>query len=128
MLAVAEMEVTSLKDGVAGTYRVAAFPTAVRTIMPAAWRALAGFEPHTVAEATDFQVQLALVAEGIGVALIPELGATNVPATARLLPLRNPVHRNVIVVTRHASAGDPGLRRVQNAIADAASRRLPATT
>ena len=230
MLAVAEMEVTSLQDGIAGTYRVAAFPTAARTIMPSAWRALAdteggdiqlrlvemepsnalpaltagdvelvvahsysnmppvtspgltvtqiateavhlavhesqwtgspddavdlsdfaghdwivpgrewscydmvhratdlaGFEPRTVAEATDFQVQLALVAERVGVALIPELGAMTRPPGVVLLPLQNPVRRNVIVVTRRASAGDPGLARVQQAIADAAARRLPA--
>ena len=35
---------------------------------------LAGFTPHAVAEATDFSTQLALVAAGVGVALIPELG------------------------------------------------------
>lgn len=230
MLAVAEMEVASLNRGVAGTYRVAAFPTAARTIMPSAWRAvadteggsiqlrliemepsnalpalsagevelvvahsysnmppvaapglvvtqiatetvqlavhesqwsgdrgravdlgdfaghdwivpgsewtcydmvhratdLAGFEPRTVAEATDFQVQLALVAERVGVALIPELGATTVPPGVVMLPLTNPVHRNVIVVTRRASTADPGLLRVHHAIADAASHRLPA--
>jgi DNA-binding transcriptional LysR family regulator len=230
MLAVAEMELASLKDGVAGTYRVAAFPSAARSIMPIAWRALvdtegatiqlrlvemepsdalsalnsgevevvvahsysnmppvtgpglaitqiaservllavhesqwsgdsstpvrlgdfaghdwivpgrewtcfdmvhratdlAGFAPQTVAEATDFQVQLALVAQGIGVALIPELGATNVPVGVLLLELQNPVRRNVIVVTRRASAGDSGLIRVHKAIADAASERLPA--
>lgn len=231
MLAIAEMEVTSLQGGVAGTYRVAAFPTAARMIMPSAWRAiadteggkiqlrlvemepskalpaltagavevvvahsysnmppvtapgltvthiateavllavhesqwpgnadepvnlsdfaghdwivpgqewtcydmvhratdLAGFEPRTVVEATDFQVQLALVAEAVGVALIPELGATNVPPGVLMLELQNPVQRNVIVVTRRASAGDPGLLRVLDAISDAASDLLPAS-
>ena len=231
MLSVAEMEVAALKDGVAGTYRVAAFPTAAKAIMPSAWRALshseggriqlklvemepsialaaltsgevelalahnysnmppvsgpglvvtqiateevrlavhesqwsgdtsspvdlsdfaghdwivpgrewtcynmvhratdlAGFAPTTVAEATDFQVQLALVAEEIGVALIPELGALTVPEGVTMLKLRIPVQRNIIAVSRRASAGDVGLMRVQTAIADAAARLLPAS-
>ncbi len=231
MLAVAEMEIVSLKDGIAGTYRVAAFPTAARTLIPTAWRALAdaegtkiqlrlvemepsnalpalasgevelvvahsysnmppvtgpglvvtqiaaedvclavhesqwsgdpstpvdlsdfaghdwivpgrewtcynmvhratdlaGFEPRTVAEATDFQVQLALVAQQVGVALIPELGAANLPPGVLMLKLQNPVRRNIIVVSRRASAGDPALLRIQHAIADVASDRLPAS-
>ena len=230
MLAIAEMEAKSLRDGVAGTYRVAAFPTAAREIIPNAWKTLAdsgergiqlrliemepsnaipallagdvelavahhysnmppvtgaglaisqvaservrlavhesqwsgagygpvdlsnfaghdwivpgrewtcydmvhratdlaGFEPHTVAEATDFPVQLALVANGAGVALIPELGASSVPAGVVLLDLAAPIERNILLVSRRGSAGDPGLQRIQRAIADAAERRLPA--
>jgi DNA-binding transcriptional LysR family regulator len=229
LLAVAEMEVSSLKAGIAGTYRVAAFPSAARAIMPAAWRSiadsehgtvqlrmiemepslalpalsagdvelvvahsysnmppitgpgltvtqitseavrlavhesqwsgdasepvdlgefeahdwivpgrewtcfdmvhratdLAGFEPHAVAEATDFRVQLALVAEGVGVALIPELGAAEVPSGVVMLDLQNPIRRNVIIVTRRSSAADAGLLRVQDAITVAARNRLP---
>lgn len=229
MVAVAEMEAVALRDGAAGTYRVAAFPTAARWIVPTAWRSiidaddsgihlrvielepsesmaalssgdvelaiahhysnmppvsgaglsvrpiatervrlavnaaqwtgdsaapvnlgafagndwivpgrewtchdmvhratdLAGFEPRTVAEATDFQVQLALVAEGIGVALIPELGATDVPPGVVMLDLDAPVHRSIIAVTRRASAADVGLRRVGDAIAASAASRLP---
>jgi DNA-binding transcriptional LysR family regulator len=85
---------------------------------------LAGFEPNTVAEATDYQVQLALVAQGIGVALIPELGTTNVPDGVIMLNLATPIQRNVIVVVRRASAGDAGLQRIQQAITDAARERL----
>jgi DNA-binding transcriptional LysR family regulator len=230
MLAIAEMEAKSLRDGIAGTYRVAAFPTAAREIIPSAWRTiadagergiqlrlvemepsnaipalvtgdvelavahhysnmppvtgtglvisriagervrlavhesqwsgkgygpvelsifaghdwivpgrertcydmvhratdLAGFEPQTVAEATDFHVQLALVANGAGVALIPELGTTDVPAEVVMLDLAQPIHRNILLVSRRGSAADPGLRRIQQAITDAAERRLPA--
>jgi DNA-binding transcriptional LysR family regulator len=228
LLSVAEMEVVSLKQGSAGTYRIAAFPTSARTMMPRAWSSiardenrriqlrmvqmepsealpalvagdvelvvahsysnmppvaepglvvtqiasevvrlavheslwagdpeapvelsefaghdwivpghewscfemvhratdLAGFEPITVAEATDYQVQLALVAQGIGVALIPELGVSNVPEGVILLDLAAPVQRNVIIVSRRASAGDPGLQRIERAITDAARERL----
>lgn len=229
MLAVAEMEAKSLRDGVAGTYRVAAFPTAAREIIPNAWKAiadsgerglqlrlmemepskavpallagevelavahhysnmppvtgtglviseiaservrlavheshrsgegngpvdlgtfaghdwivpgrertcydmvhratdLAGFEPRTVAEATDFHVQLALVANGAGVALIPELGASDVPAEVVMLDLAVPIRRNILLVSRRGSVADPGLQRIQQAIVEAAERRLP---
>lgn len=230
MLAVAEMEAKSLRDGIAGTYRVAAFPTAAREIIPNAWRAiansgerglqlrlmemepsnaipallagdvelavahhysnmppvtgtglvvtqiaservrlavhesqwsgkgygpidlshfaghdwivpgrertcydmvhratdLAGFEPRTVAEATDYHVQLALVANGAGVALIPDLGASDIPADVVLLDLAVPIRRNILLVLRRGSAADPGLLRIQQAITDAAQQRLPA--
>jgi DNA-binding transcriptional LysR family regulator len=36
-LTLAEMEVSALCDGAAGTYRVAAFPSAARTIVAATW-------------------------------------------------------------------------------------------
>lgn len=41
MLAVAEMEIASIRDGAVGTYTVAAFPTAAAAILPAAWQAIA---------------------------------------------------------------------------------------
>jgi DNA-binding transcriptional LysR family regulator len=220
MLTVAEMEAASLRDGAAGTYRIAAFPTAARAILPAAWNAivsqqdlgvdlrleerepseaiaalaagevelavahwysnmppidevglvvrdvgservwlavndaafpatgdevaladfaahdwivpghertcyemveraceLAGFTPHAVANATDFRVQLALVGAGIGVALVPELGAIDPPAGVRLLALREPIFRHIVLVSRRGSAADAGLGRIQDAIA-----------
>lgn len=40
LLSLAEIDVRSLKDGVAGHYRVAAFPSAARTIVAALWRRL----------------------------------------------------------------------------------------
>jgi DNA-binding transcriptional LysR family regulator len=230
MLSVAEMEVVALKQGIAGTYRIAAFPSAARMLMPQAWKLiaeddeariqlrmvqlepnealpaliagdvelvvahsysnmppvaapglvvrrvatesvrlavnesqwsgdasapvdlaefahydwlvpgrewtcfemvhratdLAGFEPHVVGEATDYQVQLSLIAQGLGVALVPELGAVSVPDGVILLDLLAPIQRNVIVVSRRASAGDAGLMRIERAIADAAMERLPA--
>ena len=225
MLTVAEMEATSLREGASGTYRVAAFPTAARTILPGAWALLrasagegvqlriielepsesipalmsgdvelalahgysnmppitgvglvvteiasetvrlavkrsewfgddtapvnlsdfaednwivpsrewtcydmvhratdlAGFEPHAVAEATDYQVQLALVAVGMGVALIPTLGATDLPEGVVMLDVTSPIRRSIYLVARRASAADAGLQRIQDAIASAAA-------
>ncbi len=229
-LSVAEMEAAALRDGVAGTYRVGAFPTAASTIIPSAWKALneagdrsvelrlmemepsdsipaltagevelavahsysnmppvsgpglairnigtetvrlaisetqwrgatdrpiglgefsghdwivpsrewtchdmvrratdlAGFEIRSVAEATDFQVQLALIQAGMGVALIPELGARFVPEGVVMLDLKVPVYRSLLLVTRRSSASDAGLMHIQELIADAAKMQLPA--
>ncbi|UFS58857.1 LysR family transcriptional regulator [Subtercola endophyticus] len=73
---------------------------------------LAGFEPRVVAEATDFSVQLAFVAAGAGVALIPQLGAVDVPGGVRLLDLAEPVSRYDYLATRASSAADAGLARL----------------
>jgi DNA-binding transcriptional LysR family regulator len=229
-LSVVEMEAAALRDGAAGTYRVGAFPTAARTIVPSAWKALneagdrsvelrlvemepsdavpalaagdielaivhsysnmppvagpglsirtigtevvrlavnedgwqgptdepvdlaefaahdwivpsrertchdmvrratdlAGFAARVVAEATDFQVQLALVQAGMGVALIPELGAAAVPDGVVMLDLAVPIHRSLLLVTRRSSAADAGLVHIQELIADATRAQLPA--
>jgi DNA-binding transcriptional LysR family regulator len=216
MLTVAEMEAASLREGAAGTYRVAAFPSAARALLPTVWRELgakpdagvrlrlvelepsdsiaalvageielavahsysnmppidlpglvveriaseavrlaindsdwsggraaglgefaghdwivpsrewtcnemvrracelAGFEPRVVAEATDFGVQLALVAAGVGVALIPELGAQDIPSAVRMLDLEIPIQRHIVLVSRRASAADAGLARIRD--------------
>jgi DNA-binding transcriptional LysR family regulator len=83
---------------------------------------LAGFDPRTVAEVTDYGGQLALVAAGVGVALVPGLAVPPVPAGVRLHALATPVWRHLFTVTRRASAHDPGLARLQDRLADAAAR------
>jgi DNA-binding transcriptional LysR family regulator len=227
MVGVAELEVQTLRQGEAGTYRVAAFPTAARSYVTAAWRALhdeaqaglalrltelepdaamaalvrgdvdlavthaysnvpelpsqgvfatalatedvvlataagngpaatrsgaarladqarsdwvvphdglacaemvkracgaAGFRPKVVAEATDFSVQLELVAAGIGVALVPRLAARGVPKGLRLLPLHPAVERHHFALARRSARSDPGLRRIVELLGDHATR------
>jgi DNA-binding transcriptional LysR family regulator len=219
---VAAMEVAALREGIAGTYRVAAFPTAARSFVAQAWRrltgepasgpalrlvelepvdslpalaagevdlavthsysnvapaahpgvettqiaredvflaiprtdsstpatarladyaradwivphhrwscyemieracGLAGFAPHAVAEATDFTTQLALVAAGVGVALIPELGCVAVPDQVTLCRLAQPVHRHLHLAARHGRRADPGLARLADLLQDTA--------
>ncbi|MCW2778838.1 MAG: LysR family transcriptional regulator, partial [Frankiales bacterium] len=74
----------------------------------------AGFAPRPVAEATDCAVQLALVAAGVGVALVPQLGCTDIPGGVELRRLRDPVHRTLFTVTRSTSRGDLGLLHVRH--------------
>lgn len=228
MLAVAEMEVASIRDGAVGTYRVAAFPTAAAAFLPAVWQTIAsagelglqlrvmelepsdsipalaageidlaiahhysnmppiespglvvtpvavesvqlavnerdwphstdrlaalsdfsthdwivpsrewtcfdmvhratdsaGFEPRTVAEATDYRVQLAFVAAGVGVALIPQLGAAVVPDGVVLVQLEDPIFRQIVMVSRRASASDLGLTRIMAAVKSSAAVHL----
>jgi len=86
---------------------------------------LAGFEPRAVAEATDFTVQLELVAAGVGVALIPQLGAVHVPQNVSLVELETPVYRHIVLISRRASAADAGLKRIMSALSAAAAVELP---
>jgi DNA-binding transcriptional LysR family regulator len=86
--------------------------------------AAAGFQPHVVAEATDFSVQLELVAAGIGVALVPRLAARAVPEEVRLLRVHPQVERHHFALTRRSADTDPGLRRIVEALAENATRLL----
>ena len=83
---------------------------------------LAGFEPRSVAEATDFSVILALVSAGAGVALVPQLAITELPGGVLLRPLATPVHRHLFVVTRPSTATDPGVRRLTDLLATSAGK------
>jgi DNA-binding transcriptional LysR family regulator len=223
---VAAMEVAALRDGIAGTYRVAAFPTAARSFVARTWRllieeptsgpalrlvelepidsvsalaggevdlavthsysnvapvrhpgvetthialedvflavshtagavgqaarladyaredwivphhrwscremieracGLAGFSPHAVAEATDFSTQLSLVAAGVGVALIPELGCVAVPQQVTLCRLAQPVHRHLHLAARRGGRSDPGLSRLAEMLTASARSSL----
>jgi DNA-binding transcriptional LysR family regulator len=83
----------------------------------------AGFEPNVVAEATDYAVQLELVAAGIGVALIPRLAAHAVPGVT-LLPLDRPVQRHHFALTRRSARSDAGIRRIVRLLQDNAAQLL----
>jgi DNA-binding transcriptional LysR family regulator len=85
---------------------------------------LAGFAPQAVAEATDFSTQLALVAAGVGVALIPNLGCIAIPEHVMLRRLAQPVHRHLHLAARRAWQADPGLARLANMLEDAAQTTL----
>jgi hypothetical protein len=85
---------------------------------------LAGFTPHAVAEATDFSTQLALVAAGAGVALIPNLGCVAVPEQVMLHRLTQPVHRHLHLATRRGGRTDPGLARLADNLRAAAHAAL----
>ncbi|RFA07495.1 hypothetical protein B7R21_14995 [Subtercola boreus] len=85
---------------------------------------IAGFEPRAVAWATDFSVQLSLVASVGAVALIPRLGVAALPPGVVIRELDTPVLRHHFAVIRRAASADRGLRRVRTQLERTASTRL----
>jgi len=85
---------------------------------------LAGFSPRRVAEASDFSVLLELVAVGAGVALVPQLTVARVPEGVQLHPLKSPIFRHDLVVTRSPAQPDPGIQRLTQLLRDSAGSVL----
>jgi DNA-binding transcriptional LysR family regulator len=75
----------------------------------------AGFEPRIVAETGDFSVACALAAAGVGVALVPRLGAY-AAAGVSLRELDPPLERRVFVAARAGSEEHPLIRAVVDGI------------
>jgi DNA-binding transcriptional LysR family regulator len=86
---------------------------------------LAGFQPAIIAESVDFAVQLAFVAAGAGVALVPDLTVDNVPDGVTLLPLARPVVRHIAVAVRDERRGDPAARQLTERLVAAAEQHKP---
>ena len=71
----------------------------------------AGFRPPFHVEAHDYPTALAFVAAGIGITVLPELGATPLPAGTRAVPVVSPVPvRSILAVVRDAVAHTPPVR------------------
>lgn len=77
-----------------------------------------GFEPDVVHHVDDFAAQLRLVADGCGVAMIPQLGLVNVPSGVVLTEL--PVHRRTGVAMRTGSGAHPAISACVTALRAAA--------
>lgn len=69
-----------------------------------------GHEPLIAHEAAEFPTQLAFVAAGLGVALIPRLACDAVPAGVRLVPVAPAMHRRVFAVWREETGRRPAVR------------------
>lgn len=76
----------------------------------------AGFVPRTAVRATDFDVQLNLVAAGVGVALVPRLATKRLPPGVRLLRLARPLTRSIFTVSLRGGYRKPAVRLVINAL------------
>lgn len=72
----------------------------------------AGHEPVIAHQAAEFPTQLALVAAGLGVAVVPRLAADSVPAGVRLVPVRPALHRRVFAAWREEADRRPAIRAV----------------
>ncbi len=81
----------------------------------------AGFTPRIRHHADDFATVLALVAAGQGVAVVPELAATGVPAGVTLTPLR--ARRRTRIACRKGTRAHPAIAAFTAAIRESAASR-----
>ena len=75
-----------------------------------------GHEPRIAHQAAEFPTQLALVAAGLGVAVIPRLAADSVPAGVRLVPVEPALSRRVFAVWREEASRRPAINAVTKAL------------
>src|SRR4051795_2117306 len=69
----------------------------------------AGHEPRIVGFSNDFAVVTALVAQGVGIALVPRLAHDQAPREVRLRPLDPPLSRQVLAVVRAGAEERPAV-------------------
>jgi DNA-binding transcriptional LysR family regulator len=69
----------------------------------------AGHEPRIVAFSNDFAVVSALVAEGVGIAMIPQIAHDQAPPSVTLRPLDPPLSRQVLAVVRSGAEHRPAV-------------------
>lgn len=85
--------------------------------------AAAGFRPPFHVEAHDYPTALAFVAAGIGITVLPELGAAHLPPGTAAVPLVKPVPvRSILAVVRDAAAHTPPVLAVCSELRDIAGR------
>lgn len=82
-----------------------------------------GVQPEIAYQVDEFQSQMAVVAAGLGVALLPRLGRGPVPPGTRLVGLRPAPTRRVLVVWRLESERRPAVSAALAAVHDRWSHR-----
>lgn len=81
----------------------------------------AGFEPRVRHEIDSQSTALSMAAAGLGVTLIADLGLTPLPEHARILPLRTPPLRRLLLVGRSSTIYRPSEAAFVRATLDAAT-------
>jgi DNA-binding transcriptional LysR family regulator len=81
-----------------------------------------GVEPHIEHAVAEYPTQLAMVAAGFGIALIPRLGRDQVPPGVRLVDVTPTLIRHVYAVWRAETAHRPALRATVDALVATAAR------
>lgn len=87
-----------------------------------------GTEPHVKHTASEHSTQLALVAAGLGVAVIPRLGREPVPATVRCLPVDPPPTRRIYALWRTSTTASPAIHATLDALRQARPTQTTGTT
>ncbi|MEO3799670.1 LysR family transcriptional regulator [Nonomuraea sp. B1E8] len=79
----------------------------------------ASIEPVIACMADEYPTQLALVAAGLGCAIVPRLGRDCVPDGVSLVPLRPRQSRRIYAIWRSDAARRPAIRAMVEALAEA---------
>jgi DNA-binding transcriptional LysR family regulator len=82
-----------------------------------------GHEPRIVGFSNDFAVIAALVARGVGIALIPQIAHDQAPPEVQLRPLDPPLSRQVLAVVRAGAEERPAVAAFLAELQAAASAR-----
>ncbi len=84
--------------------------------------AAAGFTPRFVVETTDYPSALRFVARGVGVTVLPRLGATELPTGTVAVDVCNPAPRRTIVAyVKDSECRNPVVRRAMHLLREAAA-------
>jgi DNA-binding transcriptional LysR family regulator len=75
-----------------------------------------GAKPRILHTASEHSTQLALVAAGLGAALIPRLGREPAPPSARFVPIDPPPTRRIFALWRSSAAARPAIRATLDAL------------
>ncbi len=91
----------------------------------------AGFEPHIVCESGELGTVRALVAAGLGLAIVPRLAAVNLPDSIQIVAIREPkMQRQIAAVWQKGSALSPAaatLLQMASALLSQGSNTLEAS-
>ena len=82
-----------------------------------------GHEPRIVHQAAEFATQLAMVAAGLGIAVIPRLARDHIPAGATLIPVTPTVSRRIFATWREETARRPSIKAFLDTLNDEWTRR-----
>ncbi|CAM3957100.1 LysR substrate-binding domain-containing protein [Tsukamurella strandjordii] len=82
----------------------------------------AGFTPRFVVETTDYPSALRFVARGVGVTVLPRLGATELPPGTVAVDVCNPAPRRTIVAyVKDSECRNPVVRRAMHLLRESAA-------
>ncbi|MCB1276616.1 LysR family transcriptional regulator [Prosthecobacter sp.] len=77
----------------------------------------AGFEPRVACESGELETVRALVAAGMGLAVVPQLAAGNLPKTIRAIPVREPrMQRQIAAVWQKGAPLSPAAQALLDVI------------
>lgn len=82
----------------------------------------AHLEPQFAHTANECATQLALVAAGLGIAVMPRLGRGHLPAGVRMIAVRPTLRRNIYALWRTTAARRPAINAAVSALREAAAR------